>query len=199
MPSAGRDGFAARDPLLAGFAMAVLGFDSVTKMFSGPVVLDRFTLRWPTASWQLSSDRRGREDHRSASPVARTGHVGFDPMDGRAIDAWRPKTATWRWSFNSRALPASHQQERSIFAAELPASRRNRARSIRRRRTGIAELLTARLTRSGGRLRAPRGRVVRRPNCLLLDEPLPASTRCCAPSREPLRTGACRQPITTLW
>jgi multiple sugar transport system ATP-binding protein len=190
--------------------MAHLDFDAVTKTFPGPVTaLDRFTLSvadqelvvlvGPSGAGKTTALRIAAGLERATSGSIR--------MDGRVIDHLRPKDRDMAMVFQQPAL-YPHLTIRGNAAFSLRMRRTSRDEIDRRvaktaAGLGIADLLDRYPeTLSGGQAqRAALARaLVRRPNCLLLDEPFASLD---APLRADLRrefhASLSREPLTTLF
>ncbi|MEX2141501.1 MAG: ABC transporter ATP-binding protein [Pirellulales bacterium] len=190
--------------------MAHLDFDAVTKTFPGPLTaLDRFALSvadrelvvlvGPSGAGKTTALRIAAGLERATSGSIR--------MDGRPIDHLRPKDRDLAMVFQQPAL-YPHLTVRGNAAFSLSMRRTPRDEIDRRvakiaAALGIAELLDRYPeTLSGGQAqRAALARaLVRRPNCLLLDEPfasLDAPLR--AELRREFRASHGRDPLTTLF
>ena len=190
--------------------MASLDFDAVTKCFPGAVTaLDRFSLAiadrelvvlvGPSAAGKTTALRIAAGLERATSGSVR--------MDGRPIDDWKPKDRDMAMVFQQPAL-YPHLTVRDNIAFPLRMRRTSRAEIGRLIAKFAAELgITDVLDRfpstlSGGQSQrvALARALVRRPNALLLDEPLASLD---APLRlelrRDLRQAHRREPVTMIF
>jgi multiple sugar transport system ATP-binding protein len=190
--------------------MALLQFDAVTKTFPGPVTaLDRFTLTiadrelvvivGPSGSGKTTALRIVAGLERATSGTIR--------LDGKTINDWRPKDRDVAMVFQHPALfPHLSVRGNAAFSLRMRATRRdeiNRRIGAAAADLGLTDLLDRSPdTLSGGQaqrvalLRA----IVRRPNCLLLDEPFSnLDTPLRSELRGVFRAAHRRDPITTLF
>ncbi len=190
--------------------MARLDFDAVTKTYPGPVTaLAGFTLSAADRELVVLVGPSGAGKTtalRIAAGLERT-TSGSIRMDGRTIDGLRPKDRDMAMVFQQPALyPHLTVRENASFSLRMRATPRD---EVQRRVTktaadlGIADLLDRYPhTLSGGQAqRAALARaLVRRPGCLLLDEPFASLD---APLRTELRrefrASHRREPVTTLF
>jgi multiple sugar transport system ATP-binding protein len=190
--------------------MALLQFDAVTKTFPGPVTaLDRLTLAiadrelvvivGPSGSGKTTALRIVAGLERATSGSIR--------LDGQTINDWRPKDRDVAMVFQHPALfPHLSVRGNAAFSLRMRATPRDEI--DRRIGAAAAELgLTNQLDRSPDTLSGGQAQraallraIVRRPNCLLLDEPFSnLDTPLRSELRSVFRAAYRRDPITTLF